>query len=256
MSTVDEDVVSGPSRRQRQRQATLDEIAAAGRDLLREPGGLSLRAVAQRMGMTPPALYRYVADVDDLMTLVADAIDTETGEVLRAARDSQPADDPVAQIVVTAIAFRRWALSHREEFTHVFANPQSPSRLEQKKYNEECGVVFTELMLRIWERHRFPIPAVADLDPAVVASFADGYYHETVGPAIPPEAAGVFWVITQSWVELYGTVSLEVFGHCDPRIIDSGAIFRAMLARQADAMGVVAKLPRLQSLIEAELARR
>ena len=48
----------------------------------------------------------------------------------------------------------------------------------------------------------------------------------------------------------YGTVTLEVFGHCDPRIIGSGALFRAMLAQQAELLGIADELPRLQPKVD------
>ncbi|MGH3362154.1 MAG: TetR/AcrR family transcriptional regulator, partial [Nocardioides sp.] len=48
------------TRRERQREATYDEIVRTARALLAEGEELSLRAVAGRMGMTAPALYRYV----------------------------------------------------------------------------------------------------------------------------------------------------------------------------------------------------
>lgn len=246
---------TAPSRRERQRQATLDEIVEAARELLAEPGGLSLRAVAQRVGMTAPALYRYVASYQDLVELVARAIDAETAVLLREARDSRPDDDPAGQLVCAAVAFRRWALTHREEFGVVFANPSVPPVDSVDDIRDpQVGLVFTDLLIALWQRYRFPVPSVQELDPAVVATLSD-----PVLPAraeqIPPEAVGLQWVITQSWMSFYGTVTLEVFGHCDPRIIGSGALFRAMLAHQADLLGIAPELPRLLDLADEAAAR-
>ena len=55
---------AGDLRRDRHRLAT---AAAHGRDV-------SLRAVAAEMGLTPPALYRYVDSHAELMALVARAV--------------------------------------------------------------------------------------------------------------------------------------------------------------------------------------
>jgi hypothetical protein len=44
-------------------------------------------------------------------------------------------------------------------------------------------------------------------------------------------------------------VTLEVFGHLDPRLIDSGAVFRAMLEDQAALLGISEEMPRLRPLI-------
>jgi AcrR family transcriptional regulator len=245
-----------PTRRERQRQATVHEIVAVSRELLVDPAGLSLRAVAQKMGITAPALYRYVDNYQDLVHLVAGAIDVDTAAMLVEARDSQPADDPAAQIVCAAIAFRRWALTHRAEFGLVFANPVTAldaARTAEIK-EEQTGQVFTELLVRLWERYAFPVPAVEDLDPAVAQTLDDPIFPGRLDE-IPAEARGLLWVFTRSWVALYGTVTLEVFGHCDPRIIGSGALFRAMLGTQAEMLGMVHELPRLQPMIDAELAR-
>ena len=241
------------TRRERQRQATLDEIVAVSRTLLREPGGLSLRAVAQKMGITAPALYRYVDNYQDLVYLVADDINAAVGEVLAEARDSQEPDDPAAQIIMASIAFRRWALHNREEFGLVFANPLT-SQTEEEMKNDQVGLLFHDLMIKLWRKYDFPLPPVDEIDPAVVATFDDPFIPAKLED-IPAGAEGLLWVFMQSWVALFGTVALEVFGHCDPRVIESGALFISMLAQQSERLGIVEELPRLLPLVEAELAR-
>lgn len=247
-------------RRERQRQATLAEIVSVSRGLLTDPGGLSLRAVAQRMGMTPPALYRYVASYADLVGLTVEAIDSSTAALLAQARDTQPEDDPVARLTCAALAFRRWALAHREEFSLVFTNPftapAGPEDLDQARAehlrHQRTTAVFTDLLVQVWRRYRFPLPDLGSLDPSVRAAMEDPVLPVAAGDLPEP---GLLWVLVQSWVALYGTVTIEVFGHCDPRLTASGALFRAMLATQADGLGLRAELPRLAPLIERELAR-
>lgn len=243
------------SRRARQRQATIAEIVEASRRLLREPGGLSLRAVAQQMGITAPALYRYVDDYRGLVQLIARDIDAETAAVVRAARDSQPQDDPLAQVVCGSVAFRRWALDNRDEFALVFANPlRDPTTdVAAEIVDEETGAVFTELLTLIWLKYDFALPPLDGLDPLVVEALANPMMPGAVAD-LPEAARPLVWVFMQSWARLYGTVTLEVFGHCDPRIIASGALFRAMLTGQAELLGVTAELPRLQPLIDEWLA--
>ena len=50
-----------PTRRDRMRAATMEEITATARRLLVEqgPDAASLRGIAREMGMTAPGLYRY-----------------------------------------------------------------------------------------------------------------------------------------------------------------------------------------------------
>jgi AcrR family transcriptional regulator len=241
------------TRRERQRQATLDEIVAVARELVGDPNGLSLRAVAQKMGITAPALYRYVDNVRDLMALVATDIDGETAKLLADARDSQPVDDPAAQLTVAAIRFRRWALTHREEFGLVFANPLVPHEGPDETNHPNVGMVFADLLFELWRKYDFPIPSLDEIDPSVVATFRDPHIPAKV-EKIPEHARGLLWVFMQAWVALYGTVTLEVFGHCDPRVIESGALFRAMLLQQSEVLGIAHELPRLTPLIESEMA--
>jgi len=54
------------TRRQRQRQATIEEILEIAREEMREKGAaaLSLGVIARRMGMKTPSLYNYFASKD------------------------------------------------------------------------------------------------------------------------------------------------------------------------------------------------
>ena len=56
-------------RRERRRQATVEEIKDTARRQIAQDGAtsLSLGAIARAMGMTPPALYRYFENRDALV---------------------------------------------------------------------------------------------------------------------------------------------------------------------------------------------
>ncbi|MGZ3676309.1 MAG: TetR/AcrR family transcriptional regulator, partial [Ktedonobacterales bacterium] len=57
--------------------ATYEEIKRTARSVMAAEGtaGVSLRAIAAEMGLTPPALYRYYASRDDLLTtLIASGV--------------------------------------------------------------------------------------------------------------------------------------------------------------------------------------
>ena len=57
-------------------RTTLDEIVAAARDLLEDggPARVTMQAVAQRVGVRAPSLYKRVRDRDALLTLVSTSI--------------------------------------------------------------------------------------------------------------------------------------------------------------------------------------
>jgi len=67
-----------PSRRDRLRAATSEEIIQTARRLVVESGpeAMSLRAIAKEMGMTAPGLYRYFDSHDELLRHVCASIFT------------------------------------------------------------------------------------------------------------------------------------------------------------------------------------
>ena len=249
-------MVQEQTRRERQREATFDEIVRASRELLAEGAELSLRAVAGRMGMTAPALYRYVASIQELVDLVAFEIDKAATEVFAAAADTQPDDDAAARLVCATVAFRQWALANTREFSLVFANPIADSSCARRDLltASASGLLFTDLLHDLWVQTKYPIPRLGDLPPAVAEAVTDPLIPANV-EQVPLEDRGLIWVYMQGWTMLYGVVTLEVFGHMDPRIIQSGEMFAEMVRTQLARLGVDADLDRYEALLASELAR-
>ncbi len=246
-----------PTRRERQREATYDEIVRVAAELLAEDAELSLRAVAARMGMTAPALYRYVANYQELVDLVAFELDKAATAEFAAAAERLPEDDPAGRLCLGCVAFRRWALTRPREFAIVFANPiaadDSPQRRELLTLSTS-GHFFTDLLHQIWLKYGHPIPALEDLHPVVRDAVLD--------PLIPAKADGIaredrglLWIYMRSWSALYGVVTLESTGHCDPRVIQSGALFRATVLDWLTPLGLDPERERLTALLDAELTR-
>lgn len=246
-----------PTRRERQRQATYDEIVEVSRRLLPNGDVLSLRAVAAEMGMTAPALYRYVDSYHELLLLVGRSIFHDVVATLVAARDRHPDDDPGAQILASAVDFRQWALSHREEFGLLFANPATTADDDAVPDEGEMAFAafFGDIYRRLWDRYAFPIPADDDLDPDVLVALSSQRESGTLVCDFPGMPIGLSWVFIRSWARLYGTVTLEVFKHMDAGVIRSGALFRAMLEDNARDLAFGDDWPRLQAVMNVELPR-
>jgi AcrR family transcriptional regulator len=91
-------------------RTTLDEIVAAGRDIL-EGGGtgaLTMQAIADRVGVRAPSLYKRLRDRDELLALVATATVDDLGDRM-AERALQPDEDPRQVLARLAYAFRAFA---------------------------------------------------------------------------------------------------------------------------------------------------
>jgi AcrR family transcriptional regulator len=244
------------TRRERQREATYAEIVQVSRDLLAAGAELSLRAVAARMGVTAPALYRYVASYQELVDLVAFEIDKAATLGFQEASATQPDDDPAGQLLCASVAFRRWALGSPREFSLVFANPVAVGACVRRELltSATSGHFFNALLIRVWERYRFPHPELSELEPAVAGALEEPLFPIDLA-LLPDNHRGLLWVFMNAWAALYGVVTLEVFGHLDPRIIESGAMFTAMVHEWMPRLGMVDEQVRLRALLASELAR-
>ena len=113
------------TRRERQREATVEEIKAVARGLMREQGTIDVRFtdIAKKMGMTPPALYRYFADRDALLTeLIAEAY-RELGREVAEAREQREPDDIGGRWIAVGTAYRNWARREPEQFALILGMP-------------------------------------------------------------------------------------------------------------------------------------
>lgn len=254
------------TRRERQRRATYDEIMATARGLLRSGGEVSIRAVAGEMGMTPPALYRYVTSVAELESLVVGSIFDDVIAAMSTARDRYPNEDPPAQIVAAATAFRGWGLANPREFTLVFGTPPAPESTPKRKQSpighlingtepecgpgERFGMFFSEIFTRLWMSQPFEVPPPDEIDPSFAQLHKSTLRQPLIGDVLGDKALGVLWTFEMAWVRLYGIVTLEVFQHIPIPLIESGAMFRAQMLEIGRTIGLADQWERLRLIAD------
>jgi AcrR family transcriptional regulator len=229
------------SRRDRVRAATTEEIKLTARRILVEdgPDAVSLRAIAREMGMTAPALYRYFGSHEELIKHVIADIFTELTNDLHAAIDGA-GGDLVAKVIAAAHAFRRWSLDHQREFGMLFGTPLPGVNIEQDEITAECGGkfgnTFFALILELWRKHPFPVPADEEIDPGLLDQLER--YRHGLGDLAADLPRGLLLIFLRCWVRLYGIVSLEVFGHLGFALDDAEPMFEIMLAETAPLLGL------------------
>jgi AcrR family transcriptional regulator len=246
------------TRRDRLRAATSQEIIQVARRLLVTEGSpaMSLRAIAREMGMTAPALYRYYPSLEDLVRhVVADIFTELTGELEAAIGAASPASEEngpghaeptvrsTAHGLITACrAFRAWAIAHPAEFGLLFGTPLPGIDLEHPDPLLDCGIsfggVFLSLITDLWQIKAFEVPSDDEIDPELLPQLAS--YRDTLGTDLP---AGVLQTFLRCWVLLYGTVTLEVFGHMKFALGNPAPMFELMLADLAAMIGLTYPLP-------------
>ena len=88
-----------------------DRVAAEAAELADEAGldQLTLAALAARLGVRQPSLYKHVASIDALQRLISMRGKAELAEVLGRAAIGRARDDA---LIAMAHAWRAWALAH------------------------------------------------------------------------------------------------------------------------------------------------
>ena len=217
-------------RRERVRRATVEEIKAVARAQMAAEGtaGVNLRAIAREMGMTAPALYRYFASRDDLVTaLVTDAYDA-LADAMEAAVDAAGPGRHAERLRAAFGAFRAWGLAHPTEWALIFGSP-IPGYVAPET-TRPAGVRYTDLLGRLLAEAYADgslDPARIDLrTPPALARQVEELQRRRGGPALPAPllAFGV-----GAWARLHGLVTLEVFGHLAPAVGDGDALFEQEL---------------------------
>lgn len=249
-----------PSRRDRLRAATIEEIIATARKILVKDGpeAVSLRAIAREMGMTAPGLYRYFGNYEELVRHLTASIFTELGNDIGQAIEAAepPASRPAvsgpdgftrAKLTVKMVAacreFRRWALNHRGEFALLFGVPLPGFDDGRYDIADECALAFAgtffRLFLELWQKTPFPVPDDARIDPGLRGQL--GRYRDGLAASIPLGASlplGAVLTFLRCWTLLYGAVAMEVFGHLRFALEDPAPMFEITLGDLAALVGL------------------
>ena len=197
------------------KQAALRQLAESG------PAGLSVSAIGKELGVSGPALYRYFASRDELLTeLVIDAYNDLAG-ALSAAISRAPGPEPRARVEAMARGYRSWALAEPHRYRLLFG-PPLPGYDAHAQRLVAASEAAMNLLLGILRElgNRTPAPPSQPLASQLTA-WAHAHAFD-VDPAIALRAILI-------WSRLHGLVSLEIDGNFTSMGIDSGQLFEAQL---------------------------
>src|ERR671919_2206558 len=126
---------SVPDRRTRLRAWTREEIKAVALRQLAETGaeGISLNAIAKQLGMTGPALYRYVGSRDQLLAdLVVDAWEDLADALERSAEESSGLS-AAKRLGAIGLAYRAWARAQPHRYRLAIQTPLGSGELAPER---------------------------------------------------------------------------------------------------------------------------
>ncbi|MDQ7805434.1 TetR/AcrR family transcriptional regulator [Amycolatopsis sp. A133] len=166
-----------------------EQIAAAG------VAALSLNAIAKQVGMSGPALYRYFASRDELITaLIRDAY-RSVADTVRAARDAG------AGLLELAHAIGGWARSDRQRYFLIYGTPV-PGYHAPDDTTAISAEVMAVLIEACAEETGDEPPTPFDTHLETHREWAGGH---------PAPAAALHRALS-FWTRLHGVLSLELAG--------------------------------------------
>lgn len=240
MSAVNPELIRadpGLSRRERVHKATKVDLVSAARELLVEQGltAVTVRAVAAKLGMTAPAIYRYYESRESLLEDVVDLLYEELADYLEQACDSVVAGALTERFLVTSRAFRTWALSNRPEFGLLFGAPIPGVGSKIREVELPTGTLAPNSRGRrfmlVWLRLFLQMPATG-IEPwprPIPTALRAQLSAYLVRHGQSAEAVDLAMLFLVSWQSLYGFICTEAFGHLAFALDDGSEMFEDRL---------------------------
>jgi AcrR family transcriptional regulator len=121
-----------------------DRVVAQAAELADEagPDHLTLAALAARLGVRQPSLYKHVASLDSLQQLIAKQAKAEFADVLGQAAIGRARDDA---LVAMAHAWRAWALDHPGRY-QIGQRAPAPGDADHQAVADRTVAVMTAVM--------------------------------------------------------------------------------------------------------------
>lgn len=226
------------TRRERQREATIDEIKGAALVQIGLGGGpsLTIRGVARAIGMSPAGLYRYYEGRDALLTdLIADAYRDLAVAVEEAIAESQT--ERLAERFAAGVrAYRGWAVTNSNRFLLIFGTPipgyAAPEDGPTVAANRRVGQAF------------FGVAAAAVAAGELKATSGrpptagERAFAAEIRPMLPELSAEMIGVLLGTWAHWHGLVALEVTQQFDWIYPDDRDVFfEGELRRMITSLG-------------------
>lgn len=234
------------SPRERARAQTVADIIRLGREQLALHGAaaLSLRAVARDLGVVSSAVYRYVENREELLTLLLVDAYGELGDEVDAAVGTVPEGDFAGRFRALGLAVRSWALREPARYALLFGSPVPGYRAPPERTTGPGTRVVYALMAILDGAYRAgrlaaegrPAAVVAPmLGPGLTADLAN--IRVAQGLAVPEALLARGALV---WTSLFGAISFEVFGQYG---LDTFAARDELFAHHLGLLAGLAGLP-------------
>ncbi|MFF4319361.1 TetR/AcrR family transcriptional regulator [Streptomyces sp. NPDC001568] len=214
--------------RERYRQQVRTEVKEKAWQQIAGSGAsaLSLNAIAKQMGMSGPALYRYFANRDELITeLVTDAYRSLADTFAAVTTDGTGPE----RLAALAAALRGWAVADPHRYFLIYGTPVPGYHAP-----DDVTAIASEMMSVLLDACAAAIGAEPGAAPGAGTGARDLDAHlaghrewADSHPDAPPAALRTALAF---WSRLHGALSLELAGHFTGMGLDPALLFAAEVA--------------------------
>ncbi|MFJ2136356.1 TetR/AcrR family transcriptional regulator [Streptomyces sp. NPDC087845] len=235
--------------RARYREQTRSEIKDVALQQLAEGGvgALALTRIAKEMGLSGPALYRYFASRDDLLSaLIRDAYDDAATAMAEAASGAAAASrNPRAQLHALADGYRAWAVAEPHRYLLVQGAPVPGYVAPDDTLDRARAVLGPFLPVFADGTPGAGVaPVVAEMaawlgEDEAVGTWVAGYAPPAAGePDDAGRPARALAGAVLAWAQLHGSAGLEAAGQFAGMGHSGVTLLGAQTEMLADAFGL------------------
>jgi AcrR family transcriptional regulator len=222
--------------RARARRRTLEQIRSLAAAQLQAggPAGISLRAIATELGLTPTAIYRYVNSREDLLTQLLIDGWSALGQAAEDADQACDPDQPAARFLAVARAVRTWALAHPAEWDLLFGRPV-PGYVAPEDTRRPALRLPAVLLGIVADARRLGLLTAPPVRPGRAHLAQAGALRQHGQAALP----GTLVALSQAaWSQLIGAVTHEVSGQARFVLQDPEPLFELQLRQIMFLVGI------------------
>ena len=227
------------SRRDQRRQETVDDIKTAALAQLAEggPTGISLRAIARQLGMTPSAVHYYFPGREALLdALIVDGWDSLANALRVRCEQTRPLPAHERWLTVTR-AHRAWALEHPEVYLllygHTGLRVAPGTEHNAAKAMSKVVAVLVTMMRDALAAGEIDTERLQTATPAPLRQQLADWRETSREMAGLPDGALVACLI--GYAQLHGAITLELVGRIPPQL-QATALFDLQMAHVSGSL--------------------
>lgn len=224
-------------------EATYEEMQAQIKAIARQQmategtAAVSLRGIARTLDVTAPALYRYYASADDLITaLIVDGFNSlgDAQEATEARMSDAPVQERLFALIMT---YREWALEHAVDFQLIYGNPilgyVAPREVTVPAVIRTFVPMVTAVEQALQSGALIPQPPYGSIPPQVEA-----HEQAMIAQRDYPISILSFHLTMILWAHLHGIIMLELYNHIGANVGNVEVFYHSSMRALLVSMGL------------------